>query len=259
MQIIISPAKSLKPEQASLPVTQQPAGMDKTKILASYLKDMSDRELQKLWKVNDKIADKTIRWVRDFQTQRIGTRALETYNGQVFKSMQPTVFSDREWNYIDRHLFIISGFYGAVRPSDGIQPYRLVMASPLHLEYQNQLYTSLYDFWGNDIYKTVTATDNIILNLASKEYAKAVLAHQTSEVRIITCDFADLVRDKQGKIKPKMKTMAAKIARGLMVRYLAQNEIEEPETAKKFDVDGYKFNAELSSDDHYIFIQKNLV
>ncbi len=258
MQIIISPAKSLKPEQAALPVTTQPAGIAKTSILAEYLKSMSDRELQELWQVNDKIAQKTIAWVRNFKPSTLGTRALETYNGQVFKSMQPTIFNDREWDYISNHLFIISGFYGAVRPIDGIQPYRLVMASPLDLNYKGKHYTSLYDFWGDDIYKTVTEHDNLILNLASKEYAKAVLDHRSNDVRIVTCDFADLVLDKKGHPKAKMKTMAAKIARGLMVRYLAENQIEDLEGVKKFNIDGYHFYPELSDDNHFIFIQKDL-
>ena len=150
------------------------------------------------------------------------TPAILSYEGIQYQYMAPAVFEERAMEYIQRHLCILSGFYGVVKPLDGVRPYRLEMQAKAHLGKAR----NLYEFWGNKIYQEVTGTGEgeVILNLASKEYAKCVEAYLKPADQYLTCVFGEW---SGGKVR--QKGTLAKMARGEMVRYMAENEVEDLE------------------------------
>ena len=137
-----------------------------------------------------------------------------------------------------RNMNILSGLYGVLKPFDGIIRYRLEMQS-----------FDLYDFWKDKIYKEVK--DDVIINLASKEYSKCIEKYLNESDRYITITFCELLN---GKLVTK--GTYAKMARGEMVRFMAENDIENPDDIKKFDRLGYIFRSDLSSDSKYVFERK---
>ena len=156
--------------------------------------------------------------------------------------MAPAVFGGKETDYIQEHLRILSGFYGVLKPFDGIVPYRLEMqAKASHAG-------DLYRFWGDKLYREVTGGDHFILNLASKEYSRCVERYLTPEDTYLTCVFGEIA---DGKVK--QKGTLAKMARGEMVRWLAENQVEEAEQIRRFDRLGYQFVEELSSEREFVF------
>ena len=175
------------------------------------------------------------------------TPAILSYEGIAYQYMAPSVFEERKLLYIQRHLRILSAFYGVLKPLDGVTPYRLEMQAKSEvLGHKN-----LYEFWGERIYKAVRDESGVIINLASKEYSKCVEKYMTAGDTYITCVFGEWVNSKIAQ-----KGTYAKMARGEMVRFMAEKEIENPEEIKKFDWLGYVFREELSSEKNYIFIKK---
>ena len=146
-----------------------------------------------------------------------------------------------------KHLRIISAFYGVLKPRDGVTPYRLEMQTKVGIgETKN-----LYEYWGDLLYRSVIDNSRIIINLASKEYSKCIEKYLTRQDRYITITFCELSGDKL-----VTKGTYAKMARGEMVRFMAENRIENPEDIKKFDRLGYSFRSDLSSDAEYVFERK---
>ena len=159
--------------------------------------------------------------------------------------MAPEVFSEGALTYIQKNLRILSGFYGVLKPFDGVTPYRLEMQAKLSVQGKKDL----YDFWGERLYRELTDGDHLILNLASKEYAKAVEKYLTPEDRFITVEFGER---KDGKVK--QKATLAKMARGEMVRFMAENNIQDPEEIKAFHELGFSFEGMLSDEKKFVFI-----
>lgn len=158
--------------------------------------------------------------------------------------MAPSVFEDRQFDYIQDHLRILSAYYGVLKPMDGVTPYRLEMQAKVEIgEAKN-----LYEYWADVLYNSVIDNSKIIINLASKEYSKCVEKYLTPRDKYITISFCELSGDKL-----VTKGTYAKMARGEMVRFMAENSIENPEDIKKFDRLGYVFRSDLSSDTEYIF------
>lgn len=175
------------------------------------------------------------------------TPAVLAYEGIQYRYMAPGVFSEQAFRYIQEHLRILSGFYGILKPFDGVTPYRLEMQAKLRAgEYKD-----LYAYWGNSLAKTLFAKTDCIINLASKEYSICVSKYLPENVRFITCVFGE---KKNGKVIEK-GTMC-KMARGEMVRFMAENQIENPEQIKLFDRLDYRFEPALSSDEMFVFLMK---
>ena len=245
MRIIISPAKKMNVDADSLPCQGLPAFLPRTERLLSALRAMDAAELKRLWKCNDQIAALNIRRLEAMDLRRNLTPAILSYEGIQYQYMAPAVFGGSETDYIQDHLRILSGFYGVVKPFDGIVPYRLEMqakASPAG---------DLYRFWGDKLYREVTDGDHFILNLASKEYSKCVERYLTPEDTYLTCVFGELT---DGKVK--QKGTLAKMARGEMVRWLAENQVEDAEKIKEFDRLGYHFDEERSTDREFVFLEE---
>jgi cytoplasmic iron level regulating protein YaaA (DUF328/UPF0246 family) len=174
------------------------------------------------------------------------TPAILAYTGLQYTTMAPHVFSKDALDYIQKHLRIISGFYGTLAPFDGIVPYRLEMKAALDINENN----SLYDFWGKMIYDEIIEDDHLIINLASKEYAQTITPYLHDEDQMITLIFGEEI---DGKIK--QKGTFAKMARGEMVRYLAENNIQNKEDIKAFNELDYHYSEEHSNDHQYVFIK----
>ena len=247
LKIILSPAKKMTTDPDSLPCTGMPVFLDKTEILKNELKNKNYGELKKLWACNDNIAELNYQRLENMDLHRNITPAILAYDGIAFKYMAPAVFDINQFDYIQNHLFILSGFYGVLRPFDGVVPYRLEMQAKLKFAG----YKNLYEYWADSICNFVTAETDTIINLASEEYSKTVSKYITQDKKFITVTFADLIN---GKLVEK--GTKCKMARGEMVRFMAENNIENHEEIKKFNRLNYHFSAEHTTDNNIVFIQK---
>ena len=219
---------------------------DAEKIKAS-LKEKSFSELKALWACNEKITEQNIERLSSMDLRGKLSPAILSYDGIAYQYMAPTVFETEMLRYVQEHLRILSGFYGILKPMDGVTAYRLEMQAKLALCGAK----NLYDYWGDRLYRELRDSSGIIVNLASKEYSKCIEKYLQPGDRYISCNFYEEV---QGK--PVQKGVYCKMARGEMVRFMAENRIEEPERIKQFSVMGYRFSEDLSSEKEYIFVRK---
>jgi len=245
MRIIISPAKKMVVDTDSLPWRDLPAFLPKTQLLCSTLQAMSFEELKKLWKCNDAIAELNVKRLKNMDLYSRLTPAILAYEGIQYQYMAPAVFSDQEFDYIQEHLRILSGFYGVLKPFDGVTPYRLEMQAKLRAEECKDLYS----FWGSRLAESLFSETDCIVNLASKEYSTCVSKYLKDDIRFITCIFGE---KKDGRVLEK-GTMC-KMARGEMVRFMAENRIKNPELIKSFDRLNFHFDSAYSSPDLFVFI-----
>ena len=247
MKIILSPAKKMKIDTDFPGKIGKPVFLDDTKKILTWLKEKNREELKVIWKCNDKIADENYEKIEDMRLSGSLTPAILSYEGIAYKYMAPAVFDDEQLSYIQSNLRILSAFYGVVKPMDGVSPYRLEMQAKAKIS----SYKDLYEFWGDKLYKEVRDESGVFINLASKEYYKCIDKYLTDEDRFITCDF---VEDVGGKLVTK--GTYAKMARGEMVRFMAENKIENPEDIKKFDRLSYIFRKDLSNNVKFVFERK---
>lgn len=246
MRIIISPAKKMKVDTDSFPCRDLPEFLSNTEEICRTLQGMSCEELKRLWKCNDQIAALNVRRLQDMNLHSRLTPAVLAYEGIQYRYMAPGVFTDQEFAYVQEHLRILSGFYGILRPFDGVTPYRLEMQAKLKIGECKDLYA----YWGDRLAKCLFAETDCILNLASKEYSVCVSKFLPESVRFITCVFGE---EKDGKVIEK-GTMC-KMARGEMVRYMAQNQVSAPEQVKSFNRLNYRFEESRSEDNTYVFLR----
>lgn len=245
MKIIISPAKKMNIDNDSLVHQDLPTFLEQTEQLCERLKGMSYDELKSLWKCNDKIAALNVERLQQMDLRKNLTPAILSYEGIQYQYMAPGVFTNDEFGYIQDHLRILSGFYGILRPFDGVVPYRLEMQSKLTMGEAKDLYT----FWGDSLANHLFAETDCIINLASKEYSLCVSKYLPDTVRFITCIFGEW---KHGKIIEK--GTICKMARGEMVRYMAVNQIEDPEEIKVFSRLNYQYSEEHSDNNTFVFL-----
>lgn len=264
IRIIISPAKKMNVADDYPVEVTVPCFLDRTEAVKEYLQGLNYGQLKEIWKCNDKIAELNQRRLRDMNLQERVTPAVLAYEGIQYQSMAPGVFEKAELDYVGEHLYILSGFYGILRAFDGVVPYRLEMQARLawQRDLEKEMTASLYDYWGDSLYRVLTAKepaqqesvqsgDIVIVNLASKEYSKCIEPWLTEKEQYITCVFGE--EDKNtGKVK--VKATAAKMARGAMVRFMAENQVAETEQIKAFDWMGYRYREDLSDDGTYVFI-----
>ena len=228
------------------PVTL-PEFIDKTTEILNWLKDRSKEELKAIWKCNDKILEQNFNRLENMNLYQMLTPAVLSYEGIAFQYMAPSVFEDMQLEYVQNHLRILSAFYGALKPMDGVTPYRLEMQAKIRIGDSK----NLYEYWGDLLYRSVIDDSRIIINLASKEYSKCIEKYLTPQDRYISVTFCEASGDKM-----VTKGTYAKMARGEMVRFMAENNIENPVDIKKFDRLGYSFRSDLSSDTEYVFERK---
>ena len=244
MKIILSPAKKLNNDMDTLGYADLPCFLEQTEELLAWMRQKSYAELKNLWGCNDRIAEQNVQRLQHMDLRRQLTPAVLSYEGIAYQYMAPAVFEDSQFAYLQEHLRILSAFYGVLKPMDGVTPYRLEMQAKVQIG----TYKDLYTFWGSRLYDALQDEDGIIINLASKEYSKCIEKYLTERNHYITITFCERSGDKL-----VTKGTYAKMARGEMVRFMAENQIENPKEIQKFQRLGYVFREELSSETEYVF------
>ncbi|MCJ8169780.1 peroxide stress protein YaaA [Atopomonas sediminilitoris] len=257
MLMVLSPAKNL--DYTTAPHTDrfsQPEHLAQAQDLINLLRELAPQEIAQLMKLSDKLAGlnaaRYAQWHQPF-TPSNAKPALLAFNGDVYTGLDAASLNDEDLTFAQRHLRILSGLYGVLRPLDLMQAYRLEMGTKL----ANPNGKDLYAFWGNQISQWLNHAldeqgDNILLNLASNEYFSAV-KKQTLKARIINTEFRDF---KNGQYK--IISFYAKKARGLMARYVITERITAPEALQSFNAEGYYFSPEHSSVDTLVFLRDSV-
>lgn len=246
MRIIISPAKKMNVDVDSFAPEGLPQFIGEAERLKTVLQSMTPRQLRALWKCNEAIAKLNVECLETMDLRRRLTPAILAYEGIQYQYMAPGVFETGHLAYIKEHLRILSGFYGLLRPFDGVTPYRLEMQARLSVDGGKDLYA----FWGGKLAKQLASETDFVLNLASREYSRAVEPHLPASVRFLSCTFGEL---KEGRVMEK--GTLCKMARGQMVRWLAENNITDPEDIRAFADLGYRFSPEHSTENNDVFIK----
>ena len=244
MKLILSPAKKMVTDTDSIAPVGMPDFLDKTAEILSWMKSLKKEEQKAIWKCNDKIARQNFDRLDNMDLYHMLTPAILSYEGIAFQYMAPAVFEDGQFADIQKHLRILSAFYGSLKPLDGVKPYRLEMQAKVTIENTR----NLYDYWGDLLYQSVIDDSRIIINLASKEYSKCIEKYLSPEDTYITITFCELSGEKL-----VTKGTYAKMARGEMVRFMAERGIENPADIQEFNRLGYRFREDLSSEKEYIF------
>ncbi len=246
MKIILSPAKRMNVDTDTLAYVALPQYVEQAEEILAWMRERSYAELKKLWACNDKIAKQNQERIQQMELRRGLTPAILSYEGIAYQYMAPAVFEKVQLAYVQEHLRILSGFYGILKPMDGVTPYRLEMQAKASV----REYKDLYDLWGKRLYRGVRDEDGVVVNLASREYSKCIEKYLTNADTYITCVFGEI---SEGKIV--QKGTYAKMARGEMVRYMAERRIEEVQQIKGFDRLGYTYREDLSTGREYVFIK----
>jgi len=256
MLIVISPAKSLDFE--TLPKTQHytmPDMLEESEKLVARLRKMKPKDLSDLMGISANLGqlnyERYQTWSLPF-TPENAKQAVLAFNGDVYQGLDANSLDEDQLLLLQDKLRILSGLYGVLRPLDLVQPYRLEMGTKL--KYQRS--ENLYAFWKNKITTSVKdaiteSGSNILLNLASNEYYKSIESKKLA-AEIVTPAFKDL---KNGKYK--MISFYAKKARGLMTRFVVENDIKKVEDLQAFDSEGYVFNPRLSKAGAPVFTRDN--
>ena len=257
MLIVISPAKTLDFETA--PITKeftQPEFLKESKKLVSELKKLNPAEVSSLMKISDKLGTLNYlrfnEWKPPFNLNN-AKQALLAFKGDVYTGIEAETFSNQDLKFAQKHLRILSGLYGVLKPLDLMQAYRLEMGT----QFENKQGKDLYEFWGGKLTDQVNkdlkaAKSKVLINLASNEYFKSLQAEDI-DAEIIVPVFKDF---KNGKYK--IISFYAKKARGLMSAYIIKNRLKKPEDIKAFDVDGYKYSKSESSGNNWVFLRKEV-
>ncbi|MGC3977727.1 MAG: peroxide stress protein YaaA [Paludibacteraceae bacterium] len=255
MIVLLSPAKiqNFKP-QHQVAVYTLPDFLSKSTKLIDKLKTLSITEVADLLKINFKIAEQIHNshfvWNKK-HTSENSKQTAWVFNGEAYKGLETSSFSEKDIDYAQTHLRILSGLYGILRPLDLIQHYRLDVGDETSLS----LGENLYEFWKTDVNKTLakmldnTDEPKVILNLMSKEYSK-LLDRKNLNARVIDIEFLEYQPDTE-KYKPIV--IYIKKARGLMAKYVLKNKITDIEYLKAFSEEGYWFNEQLSSENTFVF------
>ena len=248
MNIVISPAKKLDFEHGIKLKCTKPALNKKTSLLLDELKKCKKGEIQKMMKLSDSLAQLNFDRYQEFATTEDKSAALYAFVGDTYKGLNATEFTKDDVDYAQDHLHILSGLYGLLRPKDEMKPYRLEMGT----RFGTAGAKNLYEFWGSDISKQLNklsqkSGSKYLVNLASEEYFKSVKRDEL-ETQVIDVKFLE---NKNGVYKTI--GLMAKRARGMMASYIVKNKIETIDELKKFDIDGYQFNASESKENLLVF------
>ncbi len=252
MLALISPAKKLDFEtEPKIDNHSIPNLLHDAEILVNVAKKLSRSKLVQTMKISEKIADLNYQRFQDFSPPfHLGNakQAALVFNGDTYLGLQANTLSKRDMVFAQKHLRILSGLYGILRPLDLIQPYRLEMGS----NFQTPKTKNLYEFWGNRITEAINTAleghkDNTLINLASSEYFKAVNQKELSGL-ILTPIFKEL-KDGQSRTIG----MFAKQARGAMARFIITSRIDRVSGLKDFNAKGYQYRNDLSDETNWVF------
>jgi cytoplasmic iron level regulating protein YaaA (DUF328/UPF0246 family) len=254
MLMVISPAKTL--DFDTPPTTDrftQPQYLDHSQELITQLRELTPAQVGELMHLSDKLsglnAARFGSWNPAFTLDN-AKQALLAFKGDVYTGLDAETLSKADLNYAQKHLRMLSGLYGLLRPLDLMQPYRLEMGTKL----PNGRGKDLYAFWGSRISEWLNEAlaeqgDDVLLNLASNEYFSAV-RRPDLKARVINAEFRDL---KNGQYK--IISFYAKKARGMMSRFVISERIKKPDALKQFEMSGYRFSADQSKKDTFVFLR----
>jgi len=252
MLILVSPAKTLDFDTPPLTAENtQPAFLSDSQELIDQLKKMSAPKVGKLMKISDKLAQLNTERYKSWKlplTSENSKQCLFAFQGDVYIGLDASTMNKADINFAQKHLRILSGLYGVLRPLDLIRPYRLEMGTKL----ANQRGQNLYHFWGDNVTNSINSElknrrKPLVVNLASNEYFKVVNAHKLNAELV-----SPVFRDKKNN-EYKLISFFAKKARGMMSRFIIDNRIKTADELKSFDVAGYKYNKKYSTIEQPVF------
>lgn len=253
MLMVISPAKTLDYESPLATESHtQPEFLDHACELIDQLKELEPHQVSNLMSISEKLgqlnAERFQNWHTPFNLDNARQAAL-AFKGDVYTGLAAESFSEDDFAFAQKHLRMLSGLYGLLRPLDLMQPYRLEMGT----KFENSRGKDLYAFWGSiltdELNRLLAADDGVLVNLASNEYFKSVKKKELN-ARLITPQFKDW---KNGQYK--MISFYAKKARGLMCRFAIENRITQADDLKGFNLDGYYFSEEQSEGNNWVFLR----
>ncbi|MFC5625808.1 peroxide stress protein YaaA [Algoriphagus winogradskyi] len=250
MLILISPAKTLDYSTPSFTESTQPDFLTDTRALVRIMKKKSAKEIGELMQISENLAELNNERFKTFQkdfTEENSKQALLAFKGDVYTKIDVDEYSKADFDFAQKHLRILSGLYGLLKPLDLIQPYRLEMGIKL----ENKKGKNLYEFWDKKISKAINnaAEGNTIVNLASQEYFKAVHL-ESLKSPVITIDFKEYKDDSY-----KIVGFFAKQARGMMSNFAIKNRITDTEQLKTFNESGYEYSEKLSKENNWVFVR----
>jgi len=257
MKIILSPAKSLNETAgfSDISTTEIPFPKE-TERLAKKMAKLSKGQIAKLMHISDDLAalnyDRYQNFSEEYNSKNSIPAAL-IFNGAAYQGLDFKGLSKANQEEAQKRLRILSGLYGLLKPFDLMQPYRLEMGTKFKV---TPKVTNLYKFWGDKIRKELEQElleeeSNLLVNVASSEYFKAAELGKMKDINIITPVFKDL--NKKGEYKVNMQF--AKLSRGRMTRFIIENKIEVASDLKAFDIEGYYYSANHSSENEYVFLR----
>jgi cytoplasmic iron level regulating protein YaaA (DUF328/UPF0246 family) len=250
MLILISPAKTLDYSAPTFKESTQPDFQTDTHSLVRIMKKKSAKEIGELMHISDNLAELNDERFKTFQkdfTSENSKQALLAFKGDVYTKIEVDEYSKEDFEFAQKHLRILSGLYGLLKPLDLIQPYRLEMGIKL----ENKKGKNLYEFWDKKISKAINEASNgqTIINLASQEYFKSVHL-KTLKSPLINIEFKEY-KDNSYKIIG----FFAKQARGMMSNFAIKNRITNPEQLKTFNESGYEYSEKMSDEKNWIFVR----
>ena len=252
MLILVSPAKSLDYETPPLVADNtQPLFLDDSQELIDQLKKLPPAKVGKLMNISDKLAQLNAQRFKEWKqplTTDTAKQCLFAFQGDVYKGMDADTMKKNDVKFAQKHLRILSGLYGVLRPLDLMLPYRLEMG----IKFVNKRGQNLYHFWGDSVTDVLNAElDNLkkpfVVNLASNEYFKVV-----NKNKLVTDTISPVFKDKKNG-EYKLISFYAKKARGMMARYIIDNRVLKPADLQDFDTAGYKYNKKMSTDSEPVF------
>lgn len=249
MKILLSPAKMMSLETNANWKATTPQFLEHSKEIMNVMKEMTAGDLEQLMKISSTISEMNVERNQTWNTKPSAGESISAalaFKGEVYRAFDAETLSEDAQNYINNNVFLLSGLYGMLRPTDKIMLYRLEMGSKLDVNGSK----NLYGFWKNILtpfFNSKLGKDEFILNLASNEYAK-VLDKKALKVPMVEVEFQDY---KDGKLKKIM--MYFKHARGAMARYCAENNVQTLDEVKAYNIDGYRYDENLSKDGLLVF------
>ena len=256
MLIVISPAKTLDYSVDPKSNHTAPQFLSQSSKLIKTLKEKEPKDIASLMGLSDKLAtlnfDRYQSWKAAKSVSSDAKPSMLVFKGDVYQGLNAEDFSNKDLKFAQKHLRILSGLYGILRPMDIMKPYRLEMGTKL----ETSKGKNLYEFWGNLVQNNViddlsSQKSDLLINLASKEYF-SVLGKMPEFINVVSPVFKDY---KSGKYK--IISFYAKKARGLMARWIIQNKITDFEELINFDIDGYKYSKAESTTSEPVFLRKS--
>ncbi|MGL4791017.1 MAG: peroxide stress protein YaaA [Anaerotignaceae bacterium] len=246
MIAIISPAKKMNTDTDGVDVKNTPEFLEEATTINDCLNKMSFQELKALWGCNETIAELNYYRLQNKSLLTSLTPAIFAYSGIQYNHIAPNAFTNTQLDYVEKHLRILSGLYGILKPFDGVISHRLEMQAKLKIEDHK----NLYEFWGDKIANSIFSQTDTVVNLASKEYARVITMHKPENAVVVDFVFGKIIN---GKVVER--GTLCKMARGEMIRFMVENNIRHVSGLKTFNRLRFEYSTKYSTNSKYVFIQ----